>query len=286
MHGWPSRMMETGRFSLNDASFELHSGNVAGAERFVAELDRWAGGDRSSKWPTVACALAHGVRCAAYERWLDGYQQRFLANGGTRRAWPAEGLPAYDRDAVRKRLDAIDRSGRSPEDADPLSLVEADPEEVGPASRFLGELPEDVARETAVRAPMFWTWTWADALFADSPALEAWARTEGWVRDRGSASAADLLALFDFEALKAIAGRCGIVPPRSIARTRALLAHCPEVTRDLLLRALDDRSGQRELVRVELPGAISARTLLLARAYARGLACYLRELVEGREADC
>ena len=276
--------METCRFSLNDASFELHCDDAAGAERFVAELDRWTGGDRSSKWPAIACALTHGVRCAAYECWLDGYQQRFLANGGTRRAWPAEGLPAYDRDAVRERLDAIDRCGRYPEDADPLSLVEADPEETGPASRFLGELPEAVARETGVRAPMFWTWTWADTLFADSPALEAWARTEGWVRDRGSATAADLLALLDFEALKTIAGRCGVVPPRSVARTRELLARRPEVTRDLLLRALEDRSGQRELVRVELPGAISARTLILARAYARGLACYLRELVENREA--
>ncbi len=278
-------MMETCRFSLNDVSFELHSDSAAGMGRFVAELDRWTGGDRSSKWPAVACALARGVRCTAYERWLDGYQQRFLANGGTRRAWPAQGLPTYDRDAVRKRLDAIDRCGRSPEDADPLSLVEADPEEVRPASRFLDGLPEDVARETGVRASMFWTWAWADTLFADSPALEAWARTEGWVRDRSSATAADLLALFDFEALKTIAGRCGIVPPRSIARTKALLARHPEVTRDLLLRALEDRSGPRELVRVELPDAISARTLLLARAYARGLVCYLRELIKGREAD-
>ena len=261
---------------MADISFGLHADSDAGTERFVAEFRRWTDGERSSKWPVIACALVHGVRCAAYEDWLDGYRQRFLANGGTCRTWPARGLPAYDRDAVRRRLDAIDRCGGCPEDADPLSLVEADPEAVGPASRFLRELPGDVAGEVVVRAPMFWAWGWADALFADCAALEAWARSEGWLLGRDSATGADLLALFDFGELKAIAGRCGIAPPRSVVKTRQLLAHHPEVTRDALLRRVEDRFGPRELVRIEIPAGTSASTLMLARAYARGLVCYLQ----------
>lgn len=265
------------QYPMADIFSGLQCGRPAGRDQFIAEFEAWTSGLRSSKWPVIGCALVHGVRSDAFEDWLGSYQKRYFLSGGTIREWPLEGLPEYSREDTRRRWDVIERCGWHPEDADPLSLVEAESQQVDPASQILLEWPEDVACEAIIRAPMFWSWTWADLLFSGCSALEVWARSDGWVRGVGAATTSDLLGLFDFSGLKSIARKCGIEPLRSTAATRELLAGRSEISLDLLLRALADRHGQRELVRVSPPAELPARTLLLARAYARGLVCYLRE---------
>lgn len=234
-----------------------------------------------SKWPAIVECVRNGIRLPAYEKWLTNFKKQYVALGGKRRFWPEVGVPTYDKSSTDERWAVIEACGWCPVDSDPLSLVEAEDSDVWEIFVLLKGLdfPEAVEAEIITYAGYFYSWK--QNVDKKNPALVRYFENLDLV-EPGSLSRAPAfyLRLLAFKNLRDICTRIGIKPARSINGTieNILSSQIPVMELGILF---DDYLQVSDFIRVKLPEKIVQRQLVSARAYARGLVCFMRDAAFG-----
>lgn len=233
----------------------------------------------ASKWLPIVHCVRHGITVPVYEKWLTSFKQQYVFLGGKTRAWPKTGVPPYDKASTDERWAVIEACGWWPTDSDPLSLVDAQYEDVLDIARLLKGLdfPDVVLDEMITYAGYFYSWR--HHVSDRNPALVQFFDSLGLI-ERGSVSTAPafFLSLVPFKYLREYCTKIGIKPARSINGTieQILSAETSDRELDLLVEKHVQASNFEW---ISLPESIVQRQLISARAYARGLVCFMLDAV-------
>ncbi|MEP6634720.1 MAG: hypothetical protein ABJA62_10990 [Luteimonas sp.] len=261
------------RFSNGSQILVLANSDDA-ANKLAVQIESVAHGN-DSKWISIVSCVRAGLRVPIYEKWLLEFKKIYFYRGGLVRCWPEVGMPLYDRSSTELRWHILESCGWWPEDSDPLSLVECCPSDVTSIAiefEHLG-LPESVVAEAILYATHFNSWE----MDVDSrvPALVCKFKKMELIEHGRSSSPISFLNRVPFRQLSEFAKSMGLKPGRSIKTATEAIANSDTDIGSNLASFIDKHVETESFTRVSLPLNLSQRQLLSARAYARGLVCFL-----------